>query len=244
MPLAPRSLVSFAGLCTLVGLAGAAPEAAHAGPPFVTDDPEPTDLHKWEIYNFVSGTHENGVTSADFGVDLNYGAVKDVQITATLPLHVETGQPVDTGDVELAVKVKFLHQKEGSLVPDLAVFPRVFLPTGRGSSRAQVLLPLWAQKDWGKWSLFGGGGYMLNPGPGNRNYPQWGLVLNRQVRAGWQLGLEYYGASRASDDERFIQGVNLATTIHLKGPFSLLGAFGQGLNRRQTIFYSALKLDL
>ena len=237
MPASLRKLISLAVITLLAG-------TAHAGPPFVTDDPEPTDYHKWEIYNFAGGAHENGGTSTNFGVDLNYGGLKNVQLTATLPMHVETGPPVDTGDVELAAKFKFIHQREGGFVPDIAVFPRVFLPTGRGSTRAQVLLPVWAQMDLGKWSLFGGGGYMLNPGPGNRNYWQAGFVVNRQVAPGWQLGLEYYGAGRPADDEREIHGVNLATVIHLAGPFSLLGSIGQGLNRKQTIFYTSLKLDL
>ena len=237
MPAYLRPLIALAVFWLSVG-------TAYAGPPFVTDDPEPTDYHKWEIYNFANTTREDGTSSTNFGVDLNYGGFKDVQLTATLPLHVETGQPVDTGDVELAAKLKFIHQTDGGFVPDIAIFPRVFLPTGRGSKRAQVLLPVWAQKDMGKWSLFGGGGYMFNPGVGNRDYWQAGFVINRQVGPGWQLGLEYYGAGRPADDERPIHGINLATVIHLKGPFSLLGSFGQGLNRKQTIFYTALKLDL
>ena len=237
MPLRLRFLVVLA-------LAGFVAGAAHAGPPFITDDPEPTEYHKWEIYNFVTGTREDGATSANFGIDLNYGGLHDVQLTATLPLHAETGQSVAAGDVELAAKFKFVHQREGSAMPDLAVFPRVFLPTGRGSTRVQLLLPLWAQKDYGKWSLFGGGGYVLNPGPGNRNFWQAGFVVNRQVAPGFQLGLEYYGAGSEADGERPIHGLNVGTVIHLKGPFSLLGAFGQGLNRKQTTFYSSLKLDL
>jgi hypothetical protein len=228
-----------------LALAGAMlPVPALAGPPFVTDDPEPTDLHHWEIYNFALGGRDDGVTSLDAGVDLNYGAARDVQLTATLPMHTETAEPLDVGDVELAAKYKFLHQHEGTFSADVSLFPRVFLPTGRGSRRAQLLLPVWAQRDFGKWSVFGGGGYTLNPGAGQRNYWQQGVAVTRELRAGWQLGLEYYGQGRASDDDRAVQGVNLGTIIHLHGPFSLLGSVGQGLSRRQTIFYTALKLDL
>jgi len=235
----PRTRI-LATLALVVLAAG----SARAGPPFITDDAEPTDYHKWEIYNFATGTREGGATSADFGLDLNYGGLRDVQLTATLPLHAESGQSVAAGDVELAVKYKFMHQRELGILPDVAVFPRVFLPTGRGSTSAQLLLPLWVQKDYGKWSLFGGGGYILNPGPGQLNHWQAGFVVNRQVAPGFQLGLEYYGAGRRAIGERPIHGLNLGTQIHLKGPFSLLGAFGQGLNRKQTVFYSSLKLDL
>jgi len=222
----------------------AAPGVAVAGPPFVTDDPVPTDPHHWEIYNFVGASREMGSTGADLGVDLNYGPVRDLQLTATLPLHVETGVPLDTGDVELAFKYRFAHQHEGKVSADLALFPRVFLPTGRGSRRAQILLPLWAQRDFGRWSLFGGGGYMLNPGAGQRDYWQQGVVLTRQMRPGFQLGLEYYGRGRAAEDDRPVQGLNVAAIVHIKGPYSWLVSTGQGVNRKQTLFYTALKLDL
>ena len=220
------------------------PSPALAGPPFITDDPEPSDLHKWEIYNFSAGTTGNGESITQYGEDINYGAFKDVQLTATLPLQKETGEPLDTGDVQLAIKMKFLHQSDHSLLPDISFFPRVTLPSGRGSRHTQLLLPVWAQKDSGKWSLFGGGGYMLNPGSSQRNYPIWGAVVNRQVAGGFQLGLEYYGQGPASFTDRPLHGVNLGTVVHIHGPFSWLASFGQGLNRKQTVFYSSLKLDL
>lgn len=219
------------------------PTAAWAGPPFVTDDPEPTELHKWEIYNFAGFSRADGVSALDTGVDLNYGAVKDVQLTVVLPLHTETGQPLDVGDVQMAAKFKLLHQKPGTASVDLTFFPRVFLPSGRGSRHTQLLLPLWVQRDAGKWSVFGGGGYTVNPGAGDRDYWVRGVVVTRAVRDGFQLGLEYYGQGAAADGERRIDGINLGMVIHLSGPYSLLASFGQGLNRPQTIAYTALKLD-
>ncbi len=225
-------------------VAVALPLPAHAGPPYVTDDPEPTDTGHWEIYNYAGGTIEPDGRTLQFGVDANYGPTKDIQLTATVPLQIQTGQPFGSGDIELAVKAKFLHQTGGPLPLDVSVFPRVILPIAHGSARTQVLLPVWAERDWGAWSLFGGGGYTLNPGAGNRNYWQQGAVLTRLVHPGFSLGLEYYGQGADSITDRALTGVNLGTQIHIKGPFSLLGAVGQGLNRKQTIFYTSLKLDL
>lgn len=218
--------------------------AAHGGPPFVTDDPQPTDLHKWEIFSFLDGVRENGTTATDTGIDLNYGGAENLQLTLALPLSKDPGAPRALGDIEVAAKYKFLHQGAGNFGADVALFPRLFLPTGRGTTRARLLLPIWAQRDFGKWSVFGGGGYVLNPGTGQKNYWQQGVVVNRQMASGFQLGLEYYGQGPASSDDRPIHGLNLGTVVHIKGPFSLLGSFGQGLNRRQTIFYTSLKLDL
>jgi hypothetical protein len=44
----------------------------------------------------------------------------------------------------------------------IAAFPGVTLPTathGMGAGKATALLPVWAQKDMGPWSVFGGGGF-------------------------------------------------------------------------------------
>ena len=179
------------------------------------------------------------------GVDIDYGGAQDVQLTVMLPLHVESGAPLDTGfDVQLAAKFKLLHQKADTASVDLTFFPRVFVPTGRASHNAQLLLPIWVQRDFGKTTVFGGGGYTINPGAGNRDFWVQGVVVTREVRKGFQLGLEYYGQGPAAVGDRPVHGINLGAIIHLAGPYSLLGSFGQGLNRRQTIFYSSLKLDL
>lgn len=237
---APR--IGLTALATALALATAQP--ATAGPPFITDDPEPTDLRKWEIYDYVSGSHDGGITSADFGLDLNYGAARGVQLTAVLPMHAETGAPIAVGDLQLAIKYKFVTQGNHGAPLDVTVFPRVILPTGRGSRHAQLLLPVWLQHDLGKWQVFGGGGYMLHSGAGNRDYWVQGVAILRQMRPGWQLGVEQFHQGPTKLGERPVTGLNLGTLVHLSGPVSLIGSAGQGLNRRQTVFYAAIKLDL
>src|SRR5258708_37618638 len=56
-----------------------------AGPPYVSDDPEPTDYKHFEIYTFSNGTAARAGISGEAGVDFNYGAAPDLQLTATLP---------------------------------------------------------------------------------------------------------------------------------------------------------------
>jgi hypothetical protein len=210
----------------------AAPAAA--GPPFVTDDPEPTDLGHWEIYNFAAASHTPGDTAGQAGVDLNYGGARDLQLTATLPLDFETGRPTGVGDIELAAKYRFLHQAEGSPMPDVAFFPRLFTPTARGAQRFSLLLPVWAQKDFGKWSVFGGGGYDINPGPDNRNFWQSGIALQRTVTDRLTLGAELYHQTADATDARDFTGLNLGVIYKLSDHWSLLGAAGPGLqNARQ-----------
>src|ERR1700744_4433596 len=85
-----------------------------AGPPYVSDDPEPTDTGHFEIYTFNNGTATQSGTSGESGIDFNYGAAPNLQLTATLPEGYSDimggGTQAGLGNVELAAKYRFLHQ--------------------------------------------------------------------------------------------------------------------------------------
>jgi hypothetical protein len=50
---------------------------------------------------------------------------------------------------------------------------------------------VWLEKDFaGGTSLFGGGGFEINPGPGNRNFWQAGAALTKDVSEELSLGAE------------------------------------------------------
>jgi hypothetical protein len=58
-----------------------------AGPPFLTDDPEPVDYQHWENYLFATGDHEGGgYTINGPAVELNYGPLPDTQLSLTVPM--------------------------------------------------------------------------------------------------------------------------------------------------------------
>jgi len=226
--------------------------ATEAGPPFVTDDPGPTDEGHWEIYGYAAGVHVAGETEGGTGLDINYGGARNLQLTVVLPLDYRTGRGGDVavGNIEVAAKFRFLHQDEGSPLPDIAFFPRAFIPTGGqrfGSGRLSLLLPLWAQKDFGKWSLFGGGGYDLNPGHGQRDFWLAGFGLQRGVSDRFALGAEVYRQTPDADDARGFTGLNLGGLYRLNPHWSLLGSAGPGLEHARTegrySFYVALKAD-
>src|SRR6185437_11945570 len=67
---AMRALGRLAPLAVLLGIS----RAVWAGPPFVTDDPEPVDLGHWEINDALTATWRRGETSAGLPIDVNYGA--------------------------------------------------------------------------------------------------------------------------------------------------------------------------
>lgn len=210
---------------------GFVPAVVLAGPPYKTDDPEPTDLGHYEIYAFTSLEGAAGDRSAAAGLDLNYGPVKDVQLTATLPLSFDRPRGArwsgGAGDVELGAKYRFL--KNEARGRSLAIFPRIIVPTARravGAGRVRLLLPVWGQQDFGKWSLFGGGGFELNPGAGNRNFWQAGVAITRDIGHGVALGGEVTHQGPDADDAEVSTSLGLGSIIHLRGPYSLLVSAG------------------
>ena len=130
---------------------------------------------------------------------------------------------------------------DGTLTPDVSFFPRLFVPlqSNRFSSdHAQLFLPIFAEKDWGKWSLFGGGGYEFNPGAGMRNFWQSGIVLTRDISKQASLGVEVYHLTPGAVDARDYTGVNLGATYKLGSHWTLMGAGGPGVqNARQGGLY-------
>lgn len=221
--------ISWARRAAVSGLAGLS-TIASAGPPYVTDDPQPTDLHHWEVYVFAAaeGAHRSWDGAA--GVDLNYGPVPGVQLTATLPIalvHEGGDTRIGPGDVELGVKYRFLHREAAAV--DIAIFPRLIVPTaGRrfGTGRARLLLPVWGEKDWGPWSLFGGGGYTINPGVGSRDFWQAGLALTRTLSDRLSVGLEATIQGSDAVGAHANAGLGVGGVYRLGGPFALLVSGG------------------
>ena len=235
-----------------VVVALAAPTGVQAGPPFVTDDPAPTDPGRWEIYDFVAGARADGVTGGQAGLDLNYGGAKDLQLTAVLPLGFDAGQRTRVGlsSIELAAKYRFLHQSETGLTPDAAFFPRVIAATGGsrfGTGHTALLLPVWAAKDFGPWSVFGGGGYEINPGAGQRDFWLSGLGVTRAISKRLAVGAEVYHHTRDTQDGRAFTGVNLGALYRVPSHWSVIASAGPGVQNTTRegnyAFYAALKAD-
>jgi hypothetical protein len=222
---------------------------ALAGPPYVTDDPEPTDLGHFEIYAFATGTGTADGTSGEGGIDFNYGAAENLQLTAVLPLgwnRPDVGPPaVSLGNIELAAKYKFLHQ--GDVGVDVAFFPRLFLPAGSGdvgNRHVSLLLPLWIGHTWDKWSAFGGGGCVLNNGGGSQDFCQAGLAITNQVSPELQLGAEIYHQTADTRGGKASTGLGVGAIYDLSEHYHLLASAGPGMQNADAtgryLWYAAL----
>ena len=223
---------------------------APAGPPYLTDDPVPTDTGHWEIYAFGTGEGHRSMLDADAGFGLNYGPVEGVQLTATLPLSFShdpvEGWQAGAGDVELGVKYRFLHDEKTGF--SAAIFPRVILPTARHSpgEKTRFLLPLWLAKDFqGGTSLFGGGGYMINPGAGNRDFWQASIAVTQDVSKSVSVGAEINreGSGTIAGTARTRAGVGSIITLTEHGSLLLSGGPTWADHRTGYHFYAALGLN-
>jgi hypothetical protein len=221
-----------------------------AGPPYLTDDPVPTETGHWEIYGFAGGEGRKSALDANAGADLNYGPLKGVQLTATLPfsfLH-ETGEGWrgGTGDVELGVKYRFLRDEKNGL--SAAIFPRAILPTASRApgERMGFLLPLWVGKDFADGtSIFGGGGYMINPDAVNRDFWQAAIAVTNELSEKVSVGAEVTRQGADSLGGAAQTRAGLGSIVKLGGHYSLLVSGGPTWAGRRTgyHFYMALGLN-
>lgn len=194
--------------------------AAQAGPPFVTDDPEIPPLHGWEINIPVTLEHETAEDVLEMPlVDINYGLTANVELMVELALlHVRLdGGRTERGLSDTGVGVKWRFLEEGQLLPQMAVYPQVTIPTGDdqrglGQGKPSYVLPLIAQKSWGPWTAFGNVGVVVQKWRGSRHFWFHGLTVIREVGPRLELGGEVYGNSPTDWDERSSLGFNLGGT--------------------------------
>ena len=253
-------------VCAALTLFAAAP--ARGGPPYRTDDPEPVDVGHFEINMFSLGSDASpGWGGLLPGVEVNYGAFPGLQLHVIVQQGYEAPAGGDLGvafaDVELGAKFRFLNPGDDDWYPEAGVFPTVEIPTGNprlalSTGHAQVYLPLWLQKDFKPWSIFGGGGYWINSGAGNSNYGFFGVGVTRQVSEPLNIGIElFHQTETGATASTTLQpapglgvaaqtGFNVGLVYDFSKTWHLLASAGTGLQNRDTTnrfsYYLALQL--
>ena len=232
-----------AGRAALLG-AGAViamlmPGAASAGPPFRTDDPEPVEYQHWEVYGFSQATHVRGDTAGTLpGLEVNYGVAPDVQLHLIAPVAFDSpsgsGTKFGYGDTELGVKYRFIQEDEEGWRPMVGIFPMLELPTGNahrglGTGHTHAFLPIWLQKGFGEWSTYGGGGYNINPGAGNKNFWFFGWQVQRKITDQLTLGVEVFHQTADTVGGRDSTGFNLGGIFDFTENHHLLFSAGRGI---------------
>jgi hypothetical protein len=219
---------------------------AFAGPPFRTDDPVPVGYHHSEIYLFSTGTHEAGGTSGiGPAVEFNYGPLPDVMLHLIAPMAFDAPEDEPShfgyGDTELGIKYRFVHETD--TLPMVGIFPLIEIPTGSrhkglGNGKPQYFFPIWIQKDFGKWTTYGGGGYWINPGSGNKNYWFYGILLQYSFSESLYLGGEFFHQTADTVNGEDSDGFNLGGSLPLVGNLQLLFSAGCGLTNTSSNRFS------
>jgi hypothetical protein len=196
--LAWRLLILFAG-----------PKLWAQGPPFQIDDPVPVELRHYEFYIFGS-TDGTPVETDSTGpaLEFNWGAIPRVQLHVILPwgsinpsnnpawLPGGAG-PGAFGLIDMESGVKIAFRKESKYIPQIGTFTMFEIPTGSydkglGVGKLWYKVPLWFQKNIGKWLLDGGGGETVVPQAQYRNFPYGGFLLKYAFSERLEIGGEVF----------------------------------------------------
>lgn len=251
----------LAGLLLLVSMSGT--KLLAQGPPFQVDDPVPVDFKNYEFYIFggADGTPaEMDYTGPAF--EFNWGAVPRVQLHAILPWggiypsNNPTYAPGGVGpsakgltDVELGVKLAII--KETKTIPQIGTFTMFEMPTGNfdkglGVGKVWYRLPVWLQKNYGKWLLDGGAGETVVPQTSYHDFPYGGFLLKREMNKKLELAVEVFshgGEGFAAAQTQKSTMIDAGGYWHLKGEefMQFLFAYGHSV-AGQTENYAYLGL--
>jgi len=209
---------------------------AQAGPPFVTDDPEPPPPGGWEINLPFILERTPGKTEMDAPLfDFNYG-LPDIQLKLEFPIRIvcedSDGTTAGAGDLLIEMKWRFFYSEKSQL--QLGIYPQLLLPTGNharglGEGRAAFVLPLVAQKAWDKWTLYGNVGFWWQTASETRNYVYAGAVLEREINERLELGVELFGNSPKERGGRSEVAFNVGGTWKLNEHLNLLFSGGRDI---------------
>jgi hypothetical protein len=209
---------------------------AEAGPPFVTDDPEPPPPRGWEINVPFNLERASGSTEMNAPLfDLNYG-LPDIQLKLEVPIKIvhedSNGTTAGAGDLLIGVKWRFFNSEKSRV--QFGIYPQLSLPTGNhsrglGEDRTAFVLPLVAQKSWGEWTLYGNVGYWWQTAVETRNYVYAGVVLERDNNERLTHGAELFGNSPKERGGRSDVAFNIGGTWNLHEHVNLLFSGGRDI---------------
>jgi hypothetical protein len=205
-----------------------------AGPPFITDDPEPVGYKHWEFY--ISSIHllqDNTFLGTLPHFEVNYGVIHNVQLHLIVPFNYSYNNTLKYGyaNTEFGIKYRFIEETDN--FPQIGIFPIIEIPTIKNSEfstgKAQVYLPVWLQKSWGKLTTYGGCGYWINPGTNNKNWIYSGWEIQYDFSEKITLGGELYYQTADAMDNKSSGAFNMGGVVNFSSKFHFLFSFGHSL---------------
>jgi hypothetical protein len=207
-----------------------------AGPPFATDDPEPVEHKHWEYYiSSISGWQDKSWSGTMPHFEVNYGVVPEVQLHLLLPVNYSYFQgSTNFGYSSTEIGVKYRFVRETGYMPQIGCFPIVEVPTVKnsrfGNGKVQVFLPVWLQKSWSKLTTYGGTGYWINPGTGNKNWLFTGWEVQYDFTETITLGGEVYYHTANDIQSKAATGFNIGGFINFSPKFHFIFSAGHSIS--------------
>lgn len=226
------------------------PAPVLAGPPYETDDPEPTEYRSYEIY--VAAQYErrtDETLSALPLIEVNYGLFRNVQFSIDAPMSFirqNDASAYGLGDLTLGLKVRFIQETRGR--PQIAFYPLIVIPSGNPNlqvSSSRLFLPLWAQKSFGRWTIYGGGGMWAKSVASATNWWFTGLVLQYELPNKNTVGAEMIRSTPQSANEGGETAFNLGYVASVGKTHSALLSLGRGIVGSRTFAaYVAYRIQI
>lgn len=228
--------------------------SAQAGPPFLTDDPEPVDLHHSEVNVIYQQTRTSEGRAGALSGEMNYGCARETQCHVAIPVAFDRTNAgpyrAGLGDVEFGFKYRFLLEDDSPW--SAAIYPTLTLPTGEessglGNGRAQLLLPLWVQRSAGPWNFDAGLAWLGNSALGARDSWFAGLLAQRSFGERLSLGAEVYRRTSVAPGVPASCGFNFGAIVNVAQHQNVLLSAGRALSGNQTnrgAMFVAYQLEL
>lgn len=205
-----------------------------ASQPMISDDGGTADYRQLQIYlssNLYNTSKTNWLTAP--AIEIDYGIIPRLELHLLIPylnLHImHIGNTSGLSDIETGFKAALIL--ESTYVPLISIEPFIEWPTGNakrnlGNGRAWYKFPIWLEKNWHNWKVYGGGGYIYNTEPLMKNVYYTGLVIERIYSERFQLSGEIFSETAyASNSPESIPDLGAYTVLNIGINYQLLPHF-------------------
>jgi hypothetical protein len=209
-------------------------ERNRSQPPVAAPEPQRWTVQIGGLYTTRQGESAGWAPN----VEVNYSVTDRFQLHAMMPHAYDTFRGLGTnfgpGDFEIGARYRLIDDDPQGWMPAVAVYPLVDFPTGEASERlgtgsTHAFLPVWFSKALGPWVPFGGGGYWINPGVGNKD---WGFVAAGVVRVlSEELSLTFdtFHATASKVGLKQQTGVDVGLRYNLTANHHFIVTVGRGI---------------
>jgi hypothetical protein len=204
---------------------------------------KPPEPQQWSVQ--IGGLYTTrNVETAGWApnVEVNYSPIDRLQLHAMMPFAYDNfgnrGTNYGPGDFEIGARYRLIDDDPQGWTPSVAVYPLINFPTGDvnerlGTGRTHAFLPVWFSKAFDEWIPFGGGGYWINPGPGNKDWGFAALGVVRVVSEELSLTFDTFHATASKVGLKDQTGVDVGVRYNLTANHHFIVTVGTGIENRE-----------